>query len=356
MSLTPPHSLPDRRQMNLAMVNQKRGEPLMKAAVCTRYGPPEVLQLRELEKPTPKDDEVLVRVHAATVTAGDCELRSLKLPLSWQLIARIGFGFRGPRKKILGQELAGEIESVGKAVRLFKKGDQVFAFTGLRLGAWAEYNCLPENGWMAIKPANMTYEEAAAVPAGGLHALHCLRKGNIESGQKVLIYGAGGTVGTVAVQLAKSFGAEVTGVDSTRKLDMLRSIGADKVIDYTKADFTKSGETYDVIFDVVGKSSFSGCMRSLKEKGFYLLGNPGLSQQARGLWTLMRSSKKVMGGMVSYRSEDLIFLKELIEAGKLKSAIDRRYPLEEIAEAHRYVDTGQKKGNVVITVGHNDRT
>ena len=356
MSLTPPHSLPDRRQMNLAMVNQKRGEPLMKAAVCTRYGPPEVLQLRELEKPTPKDDEVLVRVHAATVTAGDCELRSLKLPLSWQLIARIGFGFRGPRKKILGQELAGEIESVGKAVRLFKKGDQVFAFTGLRLGAWAEYNCLPENGWMAIKPANMTYEEAAAVPAGGLHALHCLRKGNIESGQKVLIYGAGGTVGTVAVQLAKSFGAEVTAVDNTRKLDMLRSIGADKVIDYTKADFTKSGETYDVIFDVVGKSSFSGCMRSLKEKGFYLLGNPGLSQLVRRPLTSMRSSKKVMGGTVSYRSEDLIFLKELIEAGKLRSAIDRRYPLEEIAEAHRYVDTGQKKGNVVITVGHNDRT
>jgi len=356
MSLTPPHSLPDRRQMNLAMVNQKRGEPLMKAAVCTRYGPPEVLQLRELEKPTPKDDEVLVRVHAATVTAGDCELRSLKLPLSWQLIARIGFGFRGPRKKILGQELAGEIESVGKAVRLFKKGDQVFAFTGLRLGAWAEYNCLPENGWMAIKPANMTYEEAAAVPAGGLHALHCLRKGNIESGQKVLIYGAGGTVGTVAVQLAKSFGAEVTGVDSTRKLDMLRSIGADKVIDYSKEDFTKSGETYDVIFDVVGKSSFSGCIRSLKEKGFYLLGNPGLSQLVRRPLTSMRSSKKVIGGTVSYRSEDLIFLKELIEAGKLRSAIDRRYPLEEIAEAHRYVDTGQKKGNVVITVGHNDRT
>ena len=328
----------------------------MKAIVCTRYGPPEVLQLKELEKPAPKDNEVLVRVHAATVTAGDCELRSLKLPLSWQLVARIGFGFRGPRKKILGQELAGEIESVGKAVKLFKKGDQVFAFTGLHLGAWAEYNCLPENGWMAIKPANMTYEEAAAVPAGGLHALHCLKKGNIQSGQKVLIYGAGGTVGTFAVQLAKSFGAEVTAVDSTRKLEMLRSIGADKVIDYTKADFTKSGETYDVIFDVVGKSSFSGCMRSLKEKGFYLLGNPGLSQLVRGLWTSMRSSKKVIGGTVSYRSGDLIFLKELIEAGKIRSAIDRGYPLEQIAEAHRYVDTGQKKGNVVITVGHNDRT
>ena len=356
MSLTPPHSLPDWWQMNLAMVNQKRGGSLMKAAVCTRYGPPEVLQLKELEKPTPKDNEVLVRVHAATVTAGDCELRSLKLPLSWQLIARIGFGFRGPRKKILGQELAGEIESVGKAVRLFKKGDQVFAFTGLRLGAWAEYNCLPENGWMAMKPANMTYEEAAAVPAGGLHALYCLRKGNIKSGQKVLIYGAGGTVGTVAVQLAKSFGAEVTGVDSTRKLDMLRSIGADKVVDYSKEDFTKSGETYDVIFDVVGKSSFSGCMRSLNEKGFYLLGNPGLSQLVRGLLTSMRSSKKVIGGMASYRTKDLTFLKELIEAGKIRSAIDRRYPLERIAEAHRYVDTGQKEGNVVITVGHNNGT
>src|SRR5205809_4641285 len=321
----------------------------MKAIICTKYGPPDVLQLKEVEKPSPKDNEVLIRVHAATVTKGDCELRSLKLPLSWQLIARIGFGFRGPRKKILGQELAGEIESVGKAVRLFKKGDQVFAFTGLRLGAWAEYNCLPENGWMAIKPANMTYEEAAAVPAGGLHALHCLRKGNIESGQKVLIYGAGGTVGTVAVQLAKSFGAEVTGVDSTRKLDMLRSIGADKVIDYTKVDFTKSGETYDVIFDAVGKSSFSGCMRSLNEKGFYLLGNPGLSQLARWLWSL-RSSKKVIGGILSYRAEDLVFLKELIEAGKMRSVIDSRYPLEQMTEAHRHVDTGQKQGNVVITV------
>src|SRR5205823_10909321 len=323
----------------------------MKAIVCTKYGPPDVLQLKEIEKPSPKDNEVLIRVHAATVTKGDCELRSLKLPLLWKLIARIGFGCRRPRKKILGQELAGEIESVGKAVRLFKKGDQVFAFTGLRLGAWAEYNCLPENGWMAIKPANMTYEEAAAVPAGGLHALHCLRKGNIESGQKVLIYGAGGTVGTVAVQLAKSFGAEVTGVDSTRKLDMLRSIGADKVIDYSKEDFTKSGETYDVIFDVVGKASYSGCIRSLRENGYYLLGNPGLSQQFRGLWTSMMSRKKIVGGMVSYRTEDLIFLRELVEAGKIRTVIDRRYPLEQVAEAHRYVDTGQKVGNVVVTVG-----
>ena len=327
----------------------------MKAMVCTRYGPPDVLQLRELEKPTPKDNEVLVRVHAATVTKGDCELRSLNLPLTWQLFVRIGFGFRAPRKKILGQELAGEIESVGRDVKLFKKGDQVFAFTGLHLGAYAEYNCLPEKGLIAMKPVNMSFEEAAAVPVGGLHALNCLRKGNVQSVQKVLIIGAGGTVGTLAVQLAKSFGAEVTCVDSTGKLEMLGSIGADHVIDYTKVDFTKSGERYDVIFDVVGKSSFSGCIRSLKEKGFYLLGNPGLSQQVRGLWTSMMTSKKVVGGTVSYKTEDLIFLRELIEAGKIRSVIDRRYPLEQIAEAHRYVDTGQKTGNVVITVEHDAR-
>src|SRR3989442_466994 len=327
----------------------------MKAIVCKRYGPPEVLRLKEREKPTPKDNEVLVRVHAATVTKGDCELRSLNLPLTWQLFVRIGFGFRAPRKKILGQELAGEIESVGKDVRLFRKGDQVFAFTGLRLGAYAEYNCRSEKGLVAIKPANMTFEEAAAVPVGGLHALNCLRKGNVQSGQKVLIIGAGGTVGTHAVQLAKSFGAEVTGVDSTEKLEMLRSIGADHVIDYTKVDFTKSGETYDVIFDVVGKSSFSGCIRSLKEKGFYLLGNPGLSQPVRGLWTSMITSKKVIGGTVSYKTEDLVFLRELIEAGKIRSVIDRRYTLKQTAEAHKYVDTGQKTGNVVITVEHDAR-
>jgi NADPH:quinone reductase-like Zn-dependent oxidoreductase len=327
----------------------------MKAIVCPTYGPPDVLRLKELEKPTPKDNEVLVRVHAATVTKGDCELRSLNLPLTWQLLVRIGFGFRAPRKKILGQELAGEIESVGKDVKLFKKGDQVLAFTGLHLGAYAEYNCLPERGLVAIKPANMTFEEAAAVPVGGLHALNCLRKGNIQSGQKVLIIGAGGTVGTIAVQLAKSFGAEVTGVDSPGKLDMLRSIGADHVIDYTKVDFTRNGETYEVIFDVVGKSSFAGCIRSLKERGFYLLGNPGLSQQVRGLWTSMVSGKKVIGGTVSYKTEDLVFLRELIEAGKIRSVIDRRYSLEQTAEAHRYVDTGQKTGNVVITVAPDAR-
>src|SRR5438309_3725043 len=322
----------------------------MRAVVCTKYGPPEVLQLKEIEKPTAKDNEVLVIVYAATVTAGDCELRSLNLPLLWQLFVRIGFGFRAPRKKILGQELAGEIESAGKNVRLFRKGDQVFAFTGLRLGAYAEYNCLPENGLVAIKPANMSFEEAAAVPVGGLHALNLLRKGNIQSGQKVLIIGAGGTVGTLAVQLAKSFGAEVTGVDSTGKLYMLRSIGADKVIDYTKEDFTKNGESYSIIFDVIGKSSLSRCIKSLKENGIFLLGNPGLSQLVRRGWTVVRSGKKVIGGALSYKPEGLAFLKELIEAGKLRSVIDRRYSLEQTAEAHRYVDTGQKTGNVVITV------
>jgi NADPH:quinone reductase-like Zn-dependent oxidoreductase len=322
----------------------------MRAIVCPRYGPPDVLQLKEVGKPTPKDNEVLVKVHAATVTTGDCEFRGLNLPLTWQLMVRIGFGFRRPRKKILGQELAGEIESVGNRVRRYKKGDPVFAATGFRLGAWAEYTCLPEKGLIATKPANMSYEEAAAIPVGGLHALHLLSKAKIQSGHKILIIGAGGTVGTIAVQLAKSFGAEVTSVDTAGKLDVLRSIGADHVIDYTREDFTKNGETYDVVFDVVGKSSFSACVRSLNEKGFYLLGNPGLSQQVRGLWTYVTSNKKVVGGMVAYGAEDLVFLKELAEAGKIRSVIDRRYPLEQIVEANRYVESGQKTGNVVITV------
>lgn len=325
----------------------------MKAIVCTKYGPPDVLQLKEVERPNPKDDEVLIRVHASTVSAGDCEIRRFKMPGWLWLLARVGFGFRGPRKKILGQELAGEIESVGKDVRRFKKGDQVFALTGLHLGAYAEYDCLPEKGLMATKPANMTYQEAAAIPLGGLHASHFLREAHIQSGQKVLIIGAAGSIGTVAVQLAKSYGADVTAVDSTMKLNMLRSIGADRVIDYTRDDFTKNGETYDVIFDTIGKSSFSGCIRSLKENGFYLLGNPGLSQLVRKLLT--SSSKKVIGGTASYKSEDLVFLKELIEAGKIRSVIDRRYPLEQVAEAHSYVDTGQKAGNVVITVGHENQ-
>ncbi len=322
----------------------------MKAIVWTKYGPPDVLQLKEVEKPTPKDNEVLIRIYATTVLAGDCELRSLKFSLLMRALMRLGFGLRKPKRvTILGGDLAGEIESVGKDVKLFKKGDQVFGMTGPKLGAHAEYICLPEEGMLALKPANMTYEEVAAVPVGGLNALHFLRKGNIQSGQKVLINGAGGTIGTFAVQLAKYFGAEVTGVDSTEKLDMLRSIGADRVIDYSQEDFTKSGETYDVIFDVVGKSSYSGCINSLNKNGFYVLANPKLSLYIRRLWTSMKSSKKVITGIASYKTEDLIFFKDLIEAGKIKSVIDRRYPLEQIPEAHRYVETGQKIGNVVIT-------
>ena len=328
----------------------------MKAIICTRYGSPDVLQLKEVDKPSPKDNEVLIRVHAATVTTGDCELRKFKMPIWLWPLARIGSGFRGPRRKILGQELAGEIESVGAAVKLFGPGDQVFAFTGLHLGAYAEYNCIAETGLIATKPANMTFEEAAAVPVGGLHALHLLRKANIQSGQKVLIIGAGGTVGTLAVQLAKSFGAEVTAVDSTGKLAMLGSIGADHVIDYTKEDFTKNGETYNIIFDVIGKSSLSRCIKSLKENGIFLLGNPRLSQLVRRGWTVVRVGRKVIGGALSYKPEGLAFLKELIEAGKIRSVIDRRYPLEQTAEAHKYVDTGQKAGNVVITVGYDDKT
>jgi len=328
----------------------------MKAIVYTKYGSPDVLQLKEIEKPTPEDNEVLIRIYATTVTAGDCEMRSPKIPNLIWLIVRIYFGLIRPRKQILGAYLAGEIEAVGKDVKLFRKGEQVFASTGARFGAHAEYICLPEDGVVAIKPANMTYEEAAAVPIG-LDALHYLRKGNIQSGQKVLINGACGSIGTIAVQLAKYFGAEVTGVDSTEKLDMLRSIGADHVIDYTQEDFAKSDETYDVILDMVCKSSFSRSVRSLKQNGRYLLANPaGLSQMVRGLWTSMISSKKVIFEFASYKTEDLIFLKELIEAGKIKPVIDRRYLLEQTAQAHRYVETGRKNGNVVITVEHNNKT
>jgi len=321
----------------------------MKAIVCSRYGPPEVLKLQEVEKPSPKDDEVLVRVRATTVTMGDCEIRRFKMPIWLWPLARIGFGFRGPRKRILGQELAGDVDSVGVAVTRFKAGDQVFALTGLHLGAYAEFDSLPEKGLIATKPPGMTYEEAAAIPLGGLHAAHFLREADIKRGQSLLIIGAGGSIGTVAVQIGKSLGAEVTAVDSGAKLAMLRSIGADKVIDYTKEDFAKSGEKYDVIFDVIGKASFSTCLRSLKETGFYLMGNPGLAQILRRL--LNSRGGRVVGGAASYTSEDLAFLKELIESGRVRSVIDRQYPLERMAEAHTYVDTGQKAGNVVVTVG-----
>jgi NADPH:quinone reductase-like Zn-dependent oxidoreductase len=321
----------------------------MKAIICTKYGPPEVLQLREVAKPTPKDNEVLVKIHATSVHIGDWRVRSFTVPPLFRLFFRISMGFRGPRK-IIGSELVGEIEAVGKDVTLFKEGDQVFGDAGAVLGTYAEYVCLPEKAILTTKPVNMTYEEAAAGPASTLAALYYLRKGNIQSGQKVLINGASGALGTAAVQLARYFGAEVTGVCSTANLEMVKSLGADKVIDYTKEDFTKNGEVYDLIFDAVGKRSFSQCKGSLKQRGIFLFSVPTLAIFLQMLWTSMIGSKKAKHGNPTSSTGDLVFLKELMEAGKIKPVIDRRYPLEQMAEAHRYVETGHKKGNVVITV------
>ena len=328
----------------------------MKAIVCTKYGPPDVLRLKELEKPIPRDNEVLIKIYATTVETGDCEMRRFQIPILYWLFLRIMMGLIKPRKNtILGQQLAGEVESVGKDVKRFKKGDKVYATTGIGFSAYAEYVCLPEEqqgmaGVMAIMPTTMNYEQAAAVPVGGLNSLHFLSKAKIQTGEKILIYGTSGSIGTFAVQLARHFGAEVTGVCSTSKMELVKSLGADKVIDYTKEDFTKNGQTYDVIFDTIGKSPFSYGLKSLKDNGRYLLANPTLLQQIKGIWISMTSSKKVIFEIANEKAEDLTYLKELIEKGKLTTVIERRYPLEQMVEAHRYVEEGHKKGNVIVTV------
>jgi len=331
----------------------------MKAIVCTEYGRPDVLQLQEVAKPAPKDNEVLIRIYATSVNYGDLVARhfneisprEFKMPFIFWLLAKLSFGLRQPKITRLGNELAGEVEAVGKDVERFKIGDQVFGYPGQSFGAYAEYLCMPENGVLAIKPVNMTYEEAAVVLYGAIMALNLLRKVNVHSGQNVLINGASGGIGSAAVQIAKYFGAEVTGVCGTPRLEFVKSLGADKVIDYTKEMFTQNGETYDLIFDILGKSSFSQCQGSLKPNGILLFASFKMKQLFQMLWTSRIGSRKVICSLAPGSVEDLLSVKELIEAGKIRAIIDRRYPLEQAAEAHRYVEQGHKKGNVVITVG-----
>ncbi len=330
----------------------------MKAIICTKFGSPDVLQPKEMEKPSPKDNEVQIRVRATSVNYGDLVARNFKditphefnMPFLFWLITKMSFGLRQPKITILGSEFAGEIESIGKDVKRFKKGDQVFGYLGQSMGAYAEYLCMPEDGVLAIKPANMTFEEAAVVPYGAIMALPLLKKVNLQPGQKVLINGASGGIGSAAVQLAKYFGAEVTGVCGAPRLEFVKSLGADKVIDYTKEDFTQNGETYDLIFDILGKSSFARCRNSLKPNGRYLLSSFKVKQLVEMIWTSRASSQKVICAIAPGSLEDLISVKELIETGKIRAIIDKHYPLEQIAEAHRYVEMGHKKGNVVITL------
>lgn len=330
----------------------------MKAIVYTEYGSPDVLQLKDVDKPLPKDNEILIRVYATPINYGDLIARNFShispgefnMPAPLWLPSRLGFGFTRPKNHILGSELAGEIEAVGKDVKKFKLGDQVFAYPGMKMGANAEYVCMPEDGTVAIKPANMTYEEASTIPYGAIMALSLLGKANIQPGQKVLINGASGGIGSLAVQIARYFGAEVTGVCSTPRMDYVKSLGADKVIDYTKEDFTRNGETYDLIFDVLGRSSFSRSKNSLKPSGILLYASFKMRQLFDMLWTSRSSGKRVICAMASEKAEDLIFIKKLVESGKIKTVIDKCFPLELTAEAHKYVEKGLKKGNVVITL------
>ncbi|MBK5114786.1 MAG: NAD(P)-dependent alcohol dehydrogenase [Candidatus Heimdallarchaeota archaeon] len=331
----------------------------MKAIVFEKYGPPEVLQLKEIDKPTPKDKELLIKVYATAVNFGDIYTRDFRkitarkslMPSVLWFFSKMMLGFRKPKIKILGSEFAGEIESVGKDVKLFKKGDQVFGYLGMSMGTNAEYLCMPEKGTVAIKPTNMTHEEAATVSGNSMTALNILGKVNIQSGQKVLINGASGGIGSIALQLAKNSGAEVTGVCGTPRLEYIKALGADKVIDYTKEDFTENGETYDLIFDVLGKSSFSRCKKSLNKNGIYLLANFKLPQLLQNLRTSIIGRKKVK--CVLNITENIGVIKELIEAGKIITVIDKRFPLEQAADAHSYIEKGLKKGSVVLTIDHN---
>lgn len=317
----------------------------MKAAVYTQYGLPSVLQLKEVTKPTPKENEILLRVKATAVNSGDVRLRKAD-PFG----VRLFFGLLKPKINILGSVFSGEVERVGKQVKRFNVGDQVFGHTDMRFGAYAEYVCLSEEGSLALKPADISYNEAAAIPFGGVTAFHFIKKVKIKVNQKILIVGASGAVGSAAVQLAKSYGAIVTGVCSTTNIDLVKSIGADKVIDYTKEDFTQNGEIYDLIFDAVNSISVTRSFRSLTRNGIMILSAAGMPEMLQGLWISMTSSKKVMTGVISHKAGDIIFLKELIERGKFKPVIDRIYPLEQIVEAHAYVEKGHKRGNIAISI------
>lgn len=315
----------------------------MKAAVYTQYGPPEVLQLQEVEKPLPKDNEILLKIEATAVNSGDVRLRKAD-PFAVRFI----FGLLKPKVNILGSVFSGEVERIGKDVKLFNVGDQVFGHMDMSFGSYAEFRCLPENASIALKPDNVSHQEAAVIPFGGVTALHFIKKAAIKPGQKVLIVGASGAVGSAALQLAKSFGAVVTGVCSTTNIDLVKSIGADKVIDYTREDFTQQGEMYDVIFDTVKTISVSQSLKSLNKNGIMILSAAGMSEMIQGLWISMTSSKKVITGVISHKAEDISFLKELTQAGKFKPVIDRIYSLAQMAEAHAYVEKGHKKGNVAI--------
>lgn len=317
----------------------------MKAAVYNRYGGPAVLYVKEVDKPTPGHNEILLRVKATAVNSGDVRLRKAD-PFAVRFI----FGLMRPKINILGTVFSGEVESVGTGVKNFKAGDVVFGHTDMSFGAYAEYKCIPENGSIAIKPANITHAEAASIPFGGVTALHFIKKANIKPGQKVLIVGASGAVGSAAVQIAKSYGAEVTGVCSTANIALVKSLGADEVIDYTKKDFTQTGEKYDVIFDTVRTISVSRSLKSLTKTGIMVLSAAGMQEMLQGLWISKTSGVKVMTGVISHTAADIVFLKKLIEAGKYRPVIDQTYALEQMAEAHTYVEKGHKKGNVIISI------